>query len=471
MKTFLPPLVGAFFVTWFVFIMQYLWLYIDDFVGKGLEPMLILEMLGLQSLTLVTIALPLGILFAAIMSFGNIGESYELVAIKSSGISVFKLATPLIFFICCLTVLTFLFNDNIIPQAQIKAYKLYHEIANKKPAVNIKEGIFYKDIPGHTIYVGKKGNDNKSIHDIKIYDHSQGDGNDKVVLAEHGSMMVTKDKRFLIFELRDGWRYEDRDEKRENTNEQIRLGFKYWKKVFDLSDFKMPESKEDYFKSLNKVMPLRQIITEIDTTEKKLNTYVNNLNNKVYEYLNGFDKSIKKAKSTDSTKFLDRFNDEERYRVLSTAEINARSVKNSIEIDTQNMKLQKMHFVQHKIEFHRRFTLPFACLVLFIIGTSLGSIIRKGGLGWPFVLAVIFFVIYHVLNTVGEKLAGEMVIPPWLGMWMSTIILSILGIFLMKQANIDSPYLNAEWLRRKFKFLSPLGILIRPIKKFFNKLF
>jgi Predicted permeases len=256
-KAFLPPFFAAFLVTWFIFIIQFMWVWIDEFIGKGLDTLTILHFLGLLSTTLVPIALPLGILFAAIMTFGNLGESSELVAIKSSGLSIAQFGNPLFIFIVIITVAAYFFNNNIIPIAQLKATRLLYDIQNKKPVVTVKPGRFYKDIPNHVIYISSKENDGKTIHGIKIFDHSSGRGNDKITIAEHGKMYVTDDKRYLIFELNNGCRYEDKLSKDMTESEHIRLRFSYWKKIFDLGDFKMPETDENYFKTLRAVMTLR----------------------------------------------------------------------------------------------------------------------------------------------------------------------------------------------------------------------
>lgn len=441
-------------VTWFIFVMQFMWVWIDEFIGKGLDVLTILSFLGLLSTTLVPIALPLGILFAAIMTYGNLGETSELVAVKSSGISIARFTRPLFLFVVLLTVASYFFNNNIIPKAQLKATRLLYDIQNKKPVVAIKPGTFYKDIPNHVIYISSKGNDGKTVKDIKIFDHTSGRGNDKVTIANSGKMYVSEDKRFLVFELYDGWRYEEKLPKGKDEHEQIRLGFKYWKKVFDLSDFKMPQTDESYFKNLKAVMSVRQILKTADTTKILIGkTYKANK-----ELIMGaitlaqrdtmISKKPLQTKSKNGMSMLDRIPYSMMTRVLSNAEVNARSVKSMLEVNKQNLKLQRMALNDNLIEVHKRFTLPSACIFLFIIGAALGSIIRKGGLGMPFIAAVIFFVLYYFLNTVGEKMAKEMIVPVYAGMWMPSAVLAIIGTFLLYKANNDSPLMNKEWYFR-----------------------
>lgn len=442
-----------------------MWVWIDEFIGKGLDVFTITQFLGLLSTTLVPIALPLGVLFAAIMTFGNLGESSELVAVKASGISIARFASPLFVFIVCLSALSFLFNNYVIPRAQLKATRLLYDIQNKKPVVAIKPGTFYKDIPNHTIYISSKENDNQTVHDIKIYDHTSGRGNDRIILAQKGKMYVSEDKRFLIFELENGWRYEEKIPKNKDEHEQIRLGFKYWKKVFDLSDFNMPKTDENYFKSLRAVMTVAQISKQIDTTEKGIQRQYHAVKELMMPTLVMVRRdTMKKPQMLPVLKgrtdtFFNRIPDSLKSRVLTTAEIAARSVKSMLEINKQNVKLQKQSLTEHRIELHKRYTVPVACILLFVIGAALGSIIRKGGLGMPFITAVIFFILYYFMNTIGEKIAKEQVVSVTAGMWFPSAILGLIGAFLLYKANNDSPLMNKEGY---YRFFRKLGSIFKP---------
>lgn len=435
--------------------MQYMWLWIDEFIGKGLDAMTILQFLALLSTTLVPIALPLGILFASIMTFGNLGETSELVAIKSAGISIAKFAKPLFFFIVLITILSFLFNNYVIPQAAMKVIRLQYDIGEKKPTVAIKPGSFYSGISNHSIYIGKKDNDGKRLYDIKIYDHSGGRGNNKITLAKEGYMYISDDKRFLIFELINGSRYEEKINDHANESELIRLQFKYWKKVFDLSDFKMPKTDESFFKGLRATLNAYEIKKQIDTNQITI-AEMNNTNKDLISkqlYIIQHD-SIQLPTSNVISQFnFNQIPDSMKKIVLAHTESTVRNIKSMLEVNKQNMKFQKQNLTESYIELHKRFTLPFACILLFIIGAALGSIIRKGGLGMPFVAAIIFFVIYYVLNTIGEKIAKEHVLPVELGMWLPSIILLSIGIFLMIKANNDSPLMNKEWYFRIYSTL------------------
>jgi lipopolysaccharide export system permease protein len=451
-KSFIPPFLGAFMVTWFIFVMQFMWVWIDEFIGKGLDVFTIMQFLGLLSTTLVPIALPLGILFAAIMTYGNLGETSELTAVKSAGISMAKFSKPLFIFIIILSAGSFAFNNYVIPRAQLKATRLLYDIQNKKPVVAIKAGTFYKDIPNHTIYISKKDADDKTVHDIKIYDHTSGRGNDKVIIAEKGKIYVSDDKRYLIFELEDGWRYEEKTPKNKDEHEQIRLGFKYWKKVFDLSDFKMPKTDENYFKNMRDVMTFEQISEQIDSTKKNIVRLSNSTKELFYPAIYAVRNDTSKHKKNNFVKtslsnkdsFYKEIPDSLYTRVLTSAEVSVRSIKSMLEVTKQNIKIHYINLTEHSIAIHKRFTLPTACILLFVIGAALGSIIRKGGLGMPFIVAITFFIIYYFMNTIGENITKENVVSVPLGMWFPSVILAMIGIFLTIKANNDSPLMSKD---------------------------
>ena len=224
LRSFIGPFIVTFFVTLFVLVMQFFWLYMDELIGKGLGTWMIVQLLFYMSTTMVPLALPLGILLASIMTFGNMGENFELVAIKSAGISLLRFMRPLLLFIILIGGLAFLFNNNVIPFANLKALSLLYDLRNSKPALNIRAGQFNKDIKDYSIRVGEKDNDGKTIRNVLIYDHTSGMGNEKVVVAKEGEMIPSPDKQYLIFRLKDGWRYEEQvDNSQGQVYKQIRM--------------------------------------------------------------------------------------------------------------------------------------------------------------------------------------------------------------------------------------------------------
>src|SRR5690606_15923868 len=266
-KSFLGPFVVTFFIVLFILLMQFFWLYMDGLIGKGLPTSLLLELMAYWSATLVTMAMPLGILLASIMTFGNLGESYELVAVKSSGISLFRFMRPLTIVILCIVGGMILFSNYVIPKANLKALSLLYDMRNKKPTMSIKPGMFNKDLGNFVIRVGSKSDDGISIKDVLIYDHTNSKANNNLVAAEQGKMYLSKDKRFLIFELFDGWRYQFAQDD-SGTYEQQRMYFKQWSKVVDVSAFNFNRSKEEMFKSNEEMMDISLLNDNIDSTRR-----------------------------------------------------------------------------------------------------------------------------------------------------------------------------------------------------------
>lgn len=440
--------------------MQFFWLYMDELLGKGLGAWMIIQLLFYMSTTLVPLALPLGIVLASIMTFGNLGENFELVAIKSAGISLLRFMRPLLFFIIAISALAFVFNNNVIPYANLKALSLLYDLRNSKPAFNLKAGQFNKDIENFSIRVGEKDNDGSTIKNVIIYDHTSGMGNDKVTVAKKGEMISTPDKSYMIFRLNDGWRYEEYTNKDgSEKNEQVRMYFKKWDKVFDLSSFKLQRTNQDLFKNAYQMMNVKQLSYEIDSADR----YRNKVPDKIYNYispyvslaaedslksLSGKIMAIKYPLYNYDSSFIAAVPDSLKMRVLQLASSHVRSSKNLVEVTVSDLSIRQMNYATYKIEWHRKFTLSFACVLLFLIGAPLGAIIRKGGLGMPLVVAIAFFVVFHIMSITGEKLARTGAVDTWMGMWMATAMLLPIAFILIQQARNDSQVFSKEWYMR-----------------------
>jgi lipopolysaccharide export system permease protein len=458
-RSFIGPFIAAFSISLFVLTMQFFWLYIDDLVGKGLDLFTVLKLIGLVALFWVPLALPLALLFSAIMTFGNLGESFELVAIKASGIPLLRFMRPLIIITILISGIAFLFANNIIPVTQLKLSALKYDIIVSKPAIDIKEGIFYDKIDGYVIKLGKKEKNDSIIHDVVLFEKSPGGLQDHMLIAESGVMRVTKDKRFLEFVLQNGWRYQEKGQRNTTNTEFIRMGFKEYKKVFDLKSFKMNKSGDSAFYD-PKMLSLRQLngvidsLHHIDTFYRKKTLY------EVMPYLRFSKYDDTGWARIDTTKIIRKvasFNkllpDSSGLSILESAASQLSSLKGNVNVLATDYSQKYLSLQLHEIEWHRKFTLSAACLVLFLIGAPLGSIIRKGGLGTPLVFAIIFFVTFHLLNTFGEKFARAQEMSPLTGMWLSTLVLIPVGCFLTYKAMHDSQLFNKEFYYRLFKEL------------------
>ena len=455
LSKFFGPFILTFLITLFIIVMQFLWKYIDDLVGKGLEWYIIAELIFYASASFVPLALPLAVLLSSIMTFGSLGENYELVALKSSGISLFRFMGSLIVAVVFISAGAFFFSNNILPVANLKFGTLLYDIRHQKPALNIKPGIFYNGIEGFNIKVGGKDSDNKTIHDIIVYDHTSGRGNDNVLIAEKGEMYSSEDDRYLILKLYNGKQYNEvKPESGKYEYEHMRTYFEEWEKYFDLSEFSLQRTDENFWKNHYQMLNLKQLQNSIDTLKKEMEARNENMRKNVNQYFS-FLRYDRDSLLPDS--FLkdspDQFAESkpedlplaDRIIVIKRATSLARNVKSFVGIASRDNKYRTKNIIKHELAWHRKFTLSVACIVLFFVGAPLGAIIRIGGLGMPMLMSILFFVIFHVFTMSGQEIAEESAISPFLGMWMATIVLTPVGIFLTYKAMNDSSLLSIEW--------------------------
>jgi lipopolysaccharide export system permease protein len=457
LRSFVGPFIATFFITLFVLILQFFWLWIDDFVGKGIDGPIIIKLVLYLSATLVPLALPLAVLLSSIMTFGNLGETFELVAIKSAGIGLLRFMRPLLITAILLSGLAFAFNNNVIPVANLKMRTLHTDIVNKKPAFDLKEGVFYTTIPGYAIKVGKKEKDDSTLVDVIIYEQAPG-LQDNFIVAQKGIMRVSADKRFLEFTLKDGWRYEERGERMSTNSDFIRLGFKEYKKVLDLSSLQLNLTADSTYKNRYEMLSVRQLNKFVDSLEKKTKLAESRTINDMKTYLDFtkyLDSGWRKTpvQKTTAKAFIDLLPDSAKMVVFEQSNSYASSLRSTLEISAAEYNSQRKELRLYLIEWHNKFTMSIAVLVLFLIGAPLGSIVRKGGIGTPVVFAVIFFVIFFLLNNFGKKFVREDVLPPVAGIWLATMVLVPIGVFLTYKAMHDSQLFNKESYFRAFKKL------------------
>ncbi len=467
-KAFTGPFIATFFITLFVLVMQFFWLYIDEFVGKGVGTSVIFEFILYQSAVLIPLALPLAVLLSSLMTFGNLGESFELVAIKSAGISLLRFMRPLFIVVLFIAGIAFAFSNYIIPVANLKARTLLTDIVYAQPAFDLKEGVFYDKIPNFAIKVGKKENDT-IIREVIVYE--QGNTlQDNFLIAESGVMKVTEDKRFLEFNLKNGTRYQERgDYYTGKGSEYIRIGFKEYKKQFDLRSLGFTNRTADSVNRQNeKMYSMRQLEKAIDSLKKENNRYSDQLQVELMRplyfpvYIDstwGAGKLRDSANGKKVLSFDDILPDSAAYAVNQRVQQTATSVKMSSESIETTFRDRDKNLRRHKIEWHRKITLSLACIVLFLVGAPLGSIIRKGGLGTPLIFAIIFFMLFYFSSTTGEKFAKENTMTPFTGMWLATMVLVPIGLFLTYKAMRDSQLFNKEFYNRT----------VTAVKKFIGK--
>jgi lipopolysaccharide export system permease protein len=450
-KAFIGPFIATFFITLMVLVMQFFWLYIDDFVGKGLSVPLILEFIMYQSTSLVPLALPLAVLLSSLMTFGNLGESYELVAVKSAGISLLRFMRPLFVVSLLISGIAFLFSNYIIPVSNLKSRTMLTDIVHANPSFDLKEGVFYEKIPGFSIKIGKKEENDSIIRDIIIYEHKNF-LQDNFIIATDGVMRVASNKRDLEFILKNGWRYEERGSTTSNT-EYIRLGFKEYEKKFDLSSFGLQQRTADSVNKNNaRMLSMRQLKTSIDSIKivnGKIGSKVRAEVFSILPFTANLDSNWKVSNTKISKTSFDAYiPDTVKQTIRQRANNKIASMKAANESNFNLYKDQARTLRLYQIEWHKKLTLALACVVLFMIGAPLGSIIRKGGLGTPMIFAIGFFMLFYFSSTSGEKFAkeGEWGMIP--GMWFSFFILVPVGIFLTYKAMNDSQVFNKEFYNR-----------------------
>ena len=459
-KAFVGPFIATFFITLLVLVMQFFWLYIDDFVGKGLGVDIVLKFIWYQSAVLVPLALPLAVLLSSLMTFGSLGESFELVAIKSAGISLLRFMRPLFIISILISGVAFLFSNYIIPVAFLKSRTLLTDIVYAKPAFDLKEGVFYDRINGFAIKIGKKEANDSVIRDVIIYE--QGNPlQDNFISARSGVMRVSADKRFLEFNLRNGWRYEERGDHNSAANtDYIRLHFEEFNKQFDLSSFQFVQTDDSVNRNNERVYSMRQLNIAIDSLErengrvrKQLDLVISNAALKFKKHIDSISGKSRKPvnDSTAGKSFDDLIPDSATYAVHQGAINQVTTLRSAIDNRHSIMKDKEHILRKHRIEWHRKIVLSMACLILFLIGAPLGSIIRKGGLGTPLIAAISFFMVFYFTTTLGEKFAKQDKLTPFAGMWLAAFILVPVGLFLTYKAMRDSQLFSKEWYYRMAK--------------------
>ncbi|WP_342330600.1 LptF/LptG family permease [Pedobacter sp. FW305-3-2-15-E-R2A2] len=454
LKAFIRPFFVTFFIVMFILLMFFLFKYVDDLIGKGFEWYVILELMYYASAANVSMALPLSILLSSIMTFGTLGENYELVAIKSAGVSLQKAMMPLLVLIVFIAIGSFLFSDVMLPKANLKFGSLLWDIRNKKLSFLIKEGVFNNSIPGYSIRVDKKGSDGVSLEGVMIYDHTSNNGIAKIIIAKEGKM--ASDEKNLLLKLKNGVRYEESSGQNSSYNPRqqfTRMRFKETDQKFDISSFKMNRTDEQGFRNNTQMLNLKGLVKKEDSLSKELDS-VNKFAAmtvssyfKQNNYVKGYTK-VKAAEKVINKPLLNLLPEKQKLSIIQSALDQANSIKQTTSGRMTDYGDRIRNIIKVQIEYQKKFTLAASCLLLFFIGAPLGAIIRKGGLGLPVVMAIVFFLIYHIIATVAEKSAITGTLAPFFGPWLAIIILSPVGAFLTYKATVDSALFDVNNLKQ-----------------------
>lgn len=463
----------TFLIVMFVLLMLFLWKYIDDLIGKGFEWYIIMELMLYASATNVAMALPLSVLLSSIMTYGSLGENYELVAIKSAGISLTRAMYPMFIVVMVLSISAFFFSDYMLPKANLKYFSLLYDAREQKSANFLPEGVFSNSFPNYTIRVQKKDEDGQTLHGVMIYAKKPEDNSTYVLLAKKGKMYRTNDNHYLVMELEDGIRYEEQAGTGNNAYNprqvSTRFRFKKTEQKLDLTGLAFKRTNESEFKTAYQMMDLRQLKDTMNHIQHYLDSDVLVNYKLVTPYMKYFTLPPKSATVKTYVKYpshgvlqgnTNTYAEKLSYIINGQGE--ARSIQDLLKSRSDKNDYLVKGFRSSIAEYQAKFTLSAACIALFLIGAPLGAIIRKGGLGMPVVIAVIFFLIFYIIKTVGEKSAHEGDINPILGSWVAIIVLTPIGIFLSYKAATDSAifdiFIYKQFFNKQFETIKRIFI-------------
>lgn len=450
LKAFFAPFVLTFVVVVFILLTQTMLKYFEDLVGKNLGFSVFAELLFYFSLNTIPIALPLAVLLSSLMTFGNLGEHHELTAIKGSGISLLRVMRPMFIVAIFLSIGAFFFNNFIVPRANLRAYSLLYDITHAKTTFNIKEGTFYYGLPNYTIKVNKKMPDGKSIQDVMIYDHTDGRGNTKVILADSGKMYTIYDDRYLVLELFHGENYSEFINDKAKPQEFVRNKFGKSKLVFNMSSFNFSRTDINLFSSNKWMRNINELHSDIDSLNREKDYTTKGMRTNLpsyYAYTFRAD-TVKKANNIDLTKWIEKqkhYAEPQKHEILSLAAGQARNVRALSQSYSERITSNERDINVFTIEVFRKYTQAFACLAFFLIGAPLGAIIKKGGFGVPVLISIVFFIFFYVISITGEKWAKEGLVEVSYGMWTANVVLLMFGFMFLRQARNDSALFETDY--------------------------
>ncbi len=477
LKSYLGPMFMTFFIVIFVLMMNFVWKYIDELVGKGLDASVIIELIMYATVNMIPMGLPLAILLATIMTMGNLGENYELLAMKSAGMSLPRIMQPLTIVIGLISVGSFFIVNNLVPYANKKMFSIIYDIRQQNQALEFQDGLFFNGIENMSIRVEKQDPATKLLRGVLIYDNRSSNGNMTTTIADSGYIRLTDDKKYLLVTLYNGETYEQTRNNQWYTNSTLRHH------KFDRQDGKIPMSGFDFERSdenlfsnnsqTKNINELQHAIDSLDTTVGDITTtaYTPLLREQIFmrdpDAVTPPDSVRIDRSGMGAAYVLDsvaKADVRTRSRIWNGARQSAKNSRNMFSFDESTSKEALNQLYRSKNEWHRKLALPVSIMIFFLVGAPLGAIIRKGGLGMPIVISVIFFVIYYIISISGEKLAKEGTWNSFFGMWISSLILAPVAVYLTYKATNDSALLDVDWYVGKYKHYKELFMAKLPEK-------
>ena len=477
LKSYLGPMILTFFIVMFVLMMNFVWRYIDELVGKGLSAGIIIELMSYAMANMIPMGLPLSMLLAAIMTMGSLGENYELLAMKSAGMSLVRITKPLIILVGFIAVGSFFIGNDLVPYANRKMYSIIYDIRQQKQTLEFQDGLFFNGIDNMSIRVGHQDPETHLLRDVLIYDNRQANGNMNTIVADSGYIRLSDDKRYLLVTLFHGQTYEQARNSQWYTKSTLRHHtFDLQKQIIRMDGFAMGRSDANQF-SNSQTKDISELQHDIDSLELKVNaattsSYEPLLKEQIFvrdnsvlpqpDSLRVDKRDYGNLMAMDS---IARLPVREKEEVWDNARTLAKNSRNMFAFDETTAKDALNQLYRSTIEWHKKISLPVSIIIFFLIGAPLGAIIRRGGLGLPVVVSIIFFVIYYIISLSGEKLAKEGSWDAVYGMWLSTFILTPIAVYLTYKATNDSSLLDTDWYAGKIKAVEErLAPMFRKIK-------
>ena len=462
----------TFFIVVFILLMQFLWKYVDDLVGKGLDFAVLGEMIFYAAFGLLPYAFPLAMLLASLMTFGSLGENYELVAMKSSGISLHRIMKPLFVIAIIISATAFYFSNNILPHTNLKFTTLLWSVKQQRPELVLQEGVFTNEMDGYSIRVGSKDNNTNMLKDLLIYDHTSNKANESVTVADSGYLRITEDKKFMVLNLYNGVNYSETARSRKEQDK-----FPFRRDRFDEQTIRVKVRGFDFnrrddriFKNTYRLLNIDQLRFMEDSLgndyKNRLNKFIMEINlnsatiSKIYNLTVSHDSlkrdiRIQPDSIFDFDEFFERQDNWVKAEITQSALSAARGNVQTLNMYDDQLYNRKKTLNRYSMERHKKYTLSLAVLIFFFIGAPLGAIIRKGGLGMPVVISILMFIAYYIISMTGEKSAREDIWDMVGGMWFSTFVFLPLGVWLSYKAATDAALMSAETYSKLF---SKLGI-------------
>ena len=483
LKSYIGPMFATFFIVIFILMMNFVWRYIDDLVGKGLDAAVIIELIMYATVNMIQMGLPLAVLLATIMTMGNLGENYELLAMKSAGMSLLKIVRPLVFVVLLISVGSFFIINNLAPYSNKKMFSIIHDIQRQNQALEFQDGLFFNGIDNMSIRVERQNPETKLLTGVLIYDNRSSGGNMTTTIADSGYIRLSDDKRYLLVTLFNGSTYEHTRSSQWYTKSTLRRHtFERQDGQIPMTGFDFERSAENLFSGSSQTLNINELQHNIDSLEMAVNKTTTTAYNPLLRdqifikdpdaisppdsiYVDRSEKKYAKL-LLDSVPLLTT---RQKQKMYSNARQSAISARNSFSFDESTSKEALNQLYRNKNEWHRKWALPVSIFIFFLVGAPLGAIIRKGGLGTPIVISVIFFVIYYIISMTGEKMAKEGTWSSLLGMWISSIVLFPLAVYLTNKATNDSALLDFDWYLGKYRLCKDWVVAKLP-QKWQNKI-